>query len=222
MRKVRVHAALAMSGVTALLLSMAFLPSGRALASDNTGVYICVSSDLPAQCVDLEDDSFTAGQPIYTWDSSSGNGLGWNLQSLNVDVSNAFSSPFVAGSGLNNRYNGLPIYIIEKTTATGHDGCLTATGQYFNTMTWEPCSTSVTDGGTTGDADLWVQTTSNYLISVAASNAVAAGEGDCSPGCAEGLVAPLPVQNGGFLTVNPITMATGYMSWSILDQSANG
>jgi hypothetical protein len=178
-----------------------------------------VSSTLPASCIDLKDDSFTTGDAIYMWPSGSGHGLGWNLAKAGTVGGN---EPFVAGSGLNTTYNtGTTqsyIYVIEKTLASGgHDGCLTATGEYLDTMEWEPCDTTITNGGTTTDADLWVQTTTGEFINVGSSNLEAGSEGTgCSPGCAEALVAQTPLSKGSLPTVNPMTTINGDIVWSVL------
>jgi hypothetical protein len=131
----------------------------------NSGLYFCVSSSLPAQCAALKNDDFTLNQPVIMTNSATGEGLGWNLD-LEGKVSS--TSPFPEGGNmLNDRYHGDDEYIIEKTTSTGHDGCMGAVqnpapdaNTYY--VAWMPCNL--------GNPVLWVESESNYWINVQTSS----------------------------------------------------
>jgi len=170
---------------TALIIGAIGGPlTGVAQANDNRGTYICVTPGLPAQCADLKDDVFAPNQQIWLYGSSQGNGLGWNLASWEGGtVTDTW--PFTVHS-LDGRYESDPVYLIEKTTATGHDGCM-GYDQYVD-LSWQYCG----DIGT-----VWVQSQYGYFINVDLSDV---------EGAPYGLYAPY-TQNGDniyiFNTDNP-------------------
>jgi hypothetical protein len=134
--------------------------AGPASASDNSGAYLCIgATSLPAQCADLLNDNFSPGQAIIVDNSSLGQGLGWNL---NLEGVVSDSSPFTEGTGLNVRYDGDEYYTLEKTTATGHDGCMDVTTG--DEVVWDPCNSGSAD-------ELWVLSSENYWINVGYSDA---------------------------------------------------
>jgi len=140
------------------------LKSGTASAatlvnSDNRGSFICWKTTQ--KCMDLKDDTFSQGQPIYLWSSSGsdmGHGLGWNLDKLGtVSATTPFSY-----HPLDTKYAGDPYYYIEKTTATGHNGCIgDVSPDVTGELAWEPCGASTTR---------WVWSASNFLVNVDASD----------------------------------------------------
>ena len=122
----------------------------------DTGNYLCISDALPAQCADLLNNNATQGQHIILDGSGKGLGLGWGI-SFEYNVTE--TSPFTAGSGLNNRYNTDGVYEIQKKTPGGHNGCMGIIGAE---VVWEPCSVGGTD---------WVLSASGYWINILASDA---------------------------------------------------
>jgi hypothetical protein len=161
--------------------------TGIALANtDNRGVFICLSGPPQAQCMDLKDDTFTAGQSIIFYSSSAGHGLGWNLDKLGTVTDSApFTHPF-----LDTRYHGDSYYYLEKTTATGHNGCIAGGGGLSGSnLTWQPCGANYTK---------WVYSAFGYLVNIRDSDQslqpIVAGIGN--PACDSGnneLVDSLPL-----------------------------
>jgi hypothetical protein len=135
-----------------------FLPATTAMA--NSVQYLCISSTLPAQCADLP--VFTQGDTLIMENSSHpyGAGLGWIASYTGNNVSSNW--PFTSGSGLNTRYNGRPIYMIEKSTSTGHDGCIWGNTSPFNAE-WNFCNSG-------NNADWWVKSSYHYWVNVGVSN----------------------------------------------------
>ena len=128
-------------------------------SNTNRGTYICwgATVHLPAQCMNLQDDTFKMNQPIALWSSRSGNGLGWNI-SLRGTVTSTW--PFT-GLSLTTRYRGDVVASFEKTTGAGHNGCIGVTSTMH--LAWEPC----------GHADTsWVISKYGYLVNVSHSNSV--------------------------------------------------
>jgi hypothetical protein len=140
---------------------------GMAMASDNSGNHICLTS-ASGSCVDLENDSFTNQNPVWVF-GSNGSGLGWNMDKIK-DVCEGGSCgspwPFASGSGLNTHYSGRPVYEILKTQgSSGTNGYLVGlrTEQaHFGEPQWE--------SGSNGDYGLWVYSSDNYLVNVGLSD----------------------------------------------------
>jgi hypothetical protein len=156
------------AAVTALtLLCVLSTPSvaNAAPAVDNSGIYICENNSPEVQsCLDLKNDNFSANQQIYIWSNApaeGGTGLGWNLAQQGTVCGGGkcgSPGPFNSGSGLNTRYNGQPIYYIEKTDSSGHNGCA---GFDDGLVAWEPCG---------ADATRWIASADDYFINVYYSN----------------------------------------------------
>jgi hypothetical protein len=143
-------------GLTLAMLMTAvvwFMQPHVALASDNRGEHLC-QNDGSGQCLDLKDDLFQTDQEIYWFNNQRGNGLGWNLA---VQGTVQPFSPF-HDTQWDNRYLGDDYYQIEKTTATGHDGCI---GLIAFTLVWLPCGDSST---------LWVVSSFNFLVNIDITN----------------------------------------------------
>ena len=84
-----------------------------ALAS-NYGVYECLYNDQ-TQCLDVKDNHFAQGQPIWMFSSSGGNALGWTTLTEGY-VTNSW--PF-SNTSLDSKYKGDETYEFHKTTTTG-------------------------------------------------------------------------------------------------------
>src|SRR5262249_54714191 len=69
------------------------------------------------------------------------------------------SAPFTH-SDLDGRYEGDTYYQFEKTTATGHNGCI-GMGTTNDDLVWLPCSAGFT---------YWVWSSTNYLVNVRQSD----------------------------------------------------
>jgi hypothetical protein len=89
------------------------------------------------------------------------NGLGWNLDKLGTVTDTA---PF-SNQTLDNRYEGDPYYYIERTTATGHNGCvgydIDSTTPAYGDLAWEPCG---------ADNTKWVWSATNFLANIHSSD----------------------------------------------------
>lgn len=135
--------------------------SSAALASENRGSYICSGTNviLPApSCMDLEGGVYAANQPIILVSSSTGQDLGWNTVPLGQVTATA---PFTY-QPFDTRYKGDSYYYIEKTTATGHNGCIgIATNSEYPQLTWQPCGADYTK---------WVISKDQYFINIRASD----------------------------------------------------
>jgi hypothetical protein len=140
-----------------------FVPKALA-ASDNNGEHICWGANGTGYCMDLKDDTFQNGQEVYLWSAVDGtaHGLGWNL-APQVEVNGTHGYPFTVDS-LDTRYNGDEAYWLEKTTATGHNGCIGVdpSTQY---LAWFNCGLPTT---------LWVYSAFGYLVNVDLSDSKAA------------------------------------------------
>lgn len=119
--------------------------------------------------MDLKDNQFRVDQPILLASSRSGNGLDWNI-SIQGSVTSTW--PFTVSS-LKTRYRSDVVVYLEKTTGSGHNGCI---GVNPNAgLAWELC----------GHADTyWVISKSGYLVNVSHSNSVGApvAAGVCDSG----------------------------------------
>lgn len=140
----------------ALLFTYSPLHVPKALASDNNGEHICWGAN-PSYCMDLKDDAFQNGQPVYLWSAVNGtaNGLGWHRAPMG-NVNDNTNSPF-ANPAINFRYNGDAVYWLEKTTATGHNGCIGVNANAWH-LAWYDCGDTTT---------LWVYSAYGYLVNVA-------------------------------------------------------
>jgi hypothetical protein len=158
------------AGLLALcaLLFPAAAHAGTPSSSGNGGTYLCLYNDQN-QCADLADNTQSPGQAIDTWSDlagGGGNGLGWNFDYLgkvcNGKATNGCSQtwPFTNGSGFNNMFLGFPVYYIEKTEGSGHNGCLSVTGS--SDATWQTCGADGTE---------WVAGPFGYWYGVESSDA---------------------------------------------------
>jgi hypothetical protein len=99
-----------------------------------TGDTICVVNST--QCLDLQGDQFVVGNPIvfYGIDPTEER-FRWNLAlpyahaQVTYDAQTKKGSPFHDGE-LDQYYQGDPIYFIEKSIPTGHEGCIGLQAQY--------------------------------------------------------------------------------------------
>jgi hypothetical protein len=88
----------------------------------------------------------------------------WNLAQIGtVRYANCapftYVNPRTGSCDFDHRYNGRPVYKIEKTLPTGgHDGCI---GVYQVELAVNPCKASNTD---------WVLSEDNYFVSVGQTN----------------------------------------------------
>lgn len=116
--------------------------SGTALAvpqRHTRGDLICLTYPHMSvdYCMNLHDNKFHADQPIVLYNAKQGNGLGWHRVALGkvtatAPLKNASWDAF---------YQGDTYYYLEKTTATGHNGCVGIALRGPNTLSvaWEPC-----------------------------------------------------------------------------------
>src|SRR5262249_33496329 len=106
--------------------------------NNTTGDTICVVNST--QCLDLENNDFTWGNPIiFLSVNATEERFRWHLAQQDTVTYNAatgMGSPFSDGS-LDQYYNGDPIYYIEKSIPTGHDGCMGT--RFAQQVTWETC-----------------------------------------------------------------------------------
>jgi hypothetical protein len=155
--------ALALAVVATMVYGMARWTGSvhAAPTSSPTGETICVVNNS-TQCLDLQGDQFVQDHPIvfYGIDTSEER-FRWNLAltpeaNVTYDAQTGQGSPFVHGS-FDQYYQGDPIFYIEKSTLTGHNGCIgTETGYQWN-LAWEPC--------TTNNTTVWVQH-NQYFVNV--------------------------------------------------------
>jgi hypothetical protein len=209
LRKLKIIVSILGVFVSVCFVSGIGLSASPALAGDNQGVFICIlpGGMADASCADLKGDQFTDNNTIWMWDYRTGGGLGWLLQKVGTVGADG---PFISGSGLNTRYQGDPIYNIEKTTATGHDGCMSSNG--IN-VEWEPCDSTIVNG-TLSNGTLWVLSASSFLVNIAESNNDAMGSGFCSPYCANVLGAS-SLANGTYLDGGELGLTGDYEQWYI-------
>ncbi|MGO8948209.1 MAG: hypothetical protein ACLQUY_11215 [Ktedonobacterales bacterium] len=126
-----------------------FVQPHVALAADNEGEHLCLN-DGNGQCLDLLNDVMSYNQPIIWNNQNLSHGLGWNLATVG-HVSD--TAPFT-DTRWDNRYEGDAIVQVEKTTATGHDGCI---GLYVALTVWQPCDRTNTR---------WVWSSTRFLVNI--------------------------------------------------------
>jgi hypothetical protein len=154
--------------------------AGLIAATDNNGTHICLASDT-SFCLDLQNDTFSTNQPIYLWNvNDNPHGDGWNLNPVSTGVvcdgqsgapCNGSYGPFNSHT-TDQRYAGDPVLNIEKTTSTGHNGCIgydPNAQQNLGELAWAHC-------GGTGTTTVWVQSEYGDYVSVLYTNTGLNGE----------------------------------------------
>jgi hypothetical protein len=111
-----------------------------------TGDTICVVNST--QCLDLQGDKFVAGNPIvYYGIDPTEERFRWHLAltpdgHVTYNATTHMGTPFTDGS-FDQYYQGDPIYYIEKSTLTGHDGCI-GTDSAPLAVEWQLCGSPTT------------------------------------------------------------------------------
>lgn len=162
---------IALAGVTMLALAVM---SGTASAADNRGIHICLKGTRA--CLDLKSDSFAPFSNVVWLSGPKGNGLGWQKQRVGTvcnGVKCGKARPFAAGTGLNKKYAGRPIYVFWKSRGTKRDGCIVDDGGdgVAFTADWTKVARGKGNSwcggsGKYGYKGLWVYSSKHYIVSV--------------------------------------------------------
>jgi hypothetical protein len=140
--------------------------TARAAAENLTGTADC-ARNATSMCLDLQNDKFVGNNPIilYSYNSTEER-FRWNNDFITTvkynSICPACSTPFKTPS-LDQRYNGDNYYYIEKSTATGHDGCMAINSTLvLPSVAWETCDQS--------PYTQWVWSSTEYLVNVGVSD----------------------------------------------------